>query len=819
MTGRLRPWEAIDDFQHKASDYLYEHDEALALLETGAGKTMIAMTAGHELMRDGHVKRPLVFAPLRVAQINWPGERFEWQHLADVEMTCWGGEPANWTPSIWRESRLLWGQREHAEHRLPNIRDPRERRALEERIADLKRREKRVNAEARRTLPPEHWHVTSFENVMWLTDLYDPGESPFDLWIIDETGKVARNPKSPRYKALKKHMPKAKIRWGMNATPAPEGAEDLFGQVQVVDGGKLWGKSFYGWRQKFFVPDYMGYVWTLQYGAFDRLMADLNTLAFRVPAEALVYQKNIRHSQIPVELPPKARAAYDEMEKRMAAEMAEGNIVTALSEASASMKLRQITQGYLYEVDAQGRRTVHILHEEKLHAVADLIDSMGREPLLIAYQFDQDLENLRKIWKNIPYLGAGVDERDAASHIERLNKRELPVLALHPNCLHPYTLVLTEYRGWIRLVDVQDDDRVFDGVEFVSHSGCHLSGIRPVVDCFGIIMTPDHLILINDQWHKAEDVQNSRSAREAARYAYAHDEDGAGSVPSLWRRTSNEKATSRSRKSAGAKEMPRMFGSQTASYVLHSAVQGLARRSESMLTTVRSVFQTLRWTWNIARSKMGRIQKFLAGHVADIRRRPDYRAYRCERPVFQSQLLLGNKIRSAGQQTYYAHRSIPRTENALSRVLPCDQRDSGRDNALSGLVWGRQSGRGNGRLQGIRLPSETKEPQKVYDLVDCGPRHRFVVRNADGEMFIVHNSASHGLNLQYGCHHICWMALPWGLDPYKQTNERIDRRGQEHACYGHHIVALNSKDQDVSNALLDKDVTQAQIIAAVRKVG
>jgi hypothetical protein len=501
----------MDDYQQSAIDNLYENNELLALLETGSGKTVIAMTAGEELRQAGVVRRPLVFAPLRVAQVVWPNERFEWEHLKDVPMVCWGGEPANWAPSLWRDSRILYGQRLWIEQRLPKVIDVRKRREMENKLGAIVSEERRVNKAIRGTLPPEAWHVTSFENIEWLTDLYPPGGSPFDLWIVDETGKVARNPKSPRYKALRKHMPKAKIRWGMNATPAPEGCEDLFGQVQLVDGGRLWGKSFYQWRQKYFTPaDYMGYSWRLQIGAFDLLMKDLNSIAFRVPAEALSYQKNIRHTQITVELPPKARAAYDDMAKRMAVEIEPGMDLVAMSEATASQKLRQITQGYLYEVDDKGRRTVHHMHDEKTQALAELVDSMGREPLLVAYEFDEDLENIRKVWKNVPYLGQGVSAATAASHIERWNRRELSVLALHPN------------------------------------------------------------------------------------------------------------------------------------------------------------------------------------------------------------------------------------------------------------------------------------------------------------------SASHGLNLQYGGHHICWLTLPWGLDPYLQTNERIDRRGQEHACFGHHIIALNSKDQQVSDALLDKNVEQQKIIRAIR---
>jgi hypothetical protein len=438
MTGR--PYSALDELQQAAIDDLYANDERLALLETGFGKTVAGLTAGEELRAAGVIKRPLVFAPLRVSQNTWPQERAEWEHLNGTPMVEWGGEPANWAPSIWRDSRQLYGRRRHAEQRLPKIEDVRERRTLEARLAVITAEERRVNRIVLRTVPPEAWHVTSFENIEWLTDLYAPGESPFDLWIVDETGRVARNPKSPRYKALKKHMPKAKIRWGFNATPAPEGAEDLFGQVQLIAGKRLWGSSFYQWRQKFFTPaDYQGYTWRLQLGAFDLLMNDLNSVAFRVPAEKLAYQKNITHRQIMVDLPPVARAAYEEMAKTMAVELKALDTgdsldpIVAMSEAAASTKLRQITQGYLYEVDDKGRRTVHHLHDEKTQAIAELIDSMSREPLLIAYAFDQDLDNLRKIWKGIPYLGQGVSAAVASDHIAKWNKRELPVLAIHPN--------------------------------------------------------------------------------------------------------------------------------------------------------------------------------------------------------------------------------------------------------------------------------------------------------------------------------------------------------------------------------------------------
>ncbi len=435
----MRPFSAFDDLQQRAMDALYERDACLALLETGFGKTSVEMTVGEELIAAGVVKSPLVLAPLRVASNTWPTERFEWEHLQHVKMVEWGGPPEEWAESIWRQSRMLYGQRTWLEQRIPKEEDVRKRRVMEDKINTIATEERRVNKEISRTPPTAgHWYVSSFENIDWLFSLFKPGELPWDMVVIDETGRCARNPKSPRYKLLRKHVPQAKIRHGLNATPAPEGSLDLYGQVAILDGGKTWGKSYYAWRQKYFAPsDFMGYTWRLQLGAFDLLMKDLNTIAFRAPATA--YTKNATVREIDVDLPEKARSAYAEMEKTMAVELAAldlGNAdtidpVVAMSEAAASQKLRQIVQGYLYEVDDKGRRTVHTLHDEKVEALAELIDSMGREPLLVGYGFDGDLENIRKIWKNVPYLGQGVSSAQANENIARWNKRELPVMAFH----------------------------------------------------------------------------------------------------------------------------------------------------------------------------------------------------------------------------------------------------------------------------------------------------------------------------------------------------------------------------------------------------
>lgn len=399
----------------------------MALCPVGSGKTAITWTAIAELMDEGHVKRPIIFAPMRVAQLVWGPERGQWAHLKGRPVVEWGGEPAAWTDSLWKTSRQLWGSRQYFESRLPKIVDVRKRREMDAKLAEVASEERRVNKEIRRTIPPEAVHVTSYENLLWWCELYEPGKSPFDMFVFDEIGKL-KNPKSPRYKAIRKHTKDAKLVVGLNATPAPEGLLDLYSQVTVIDGGKLFGKSFYKWRDKYFVPtDYMAFNFRPQLGAKELIMRDLNTIAFRVDEADLAYHQTMQHSQIEVDLPPKARAAYDEMEKRMAIELDGRDDLVAMSAAASSMKLRQITSGFIYDEDGKPI----VLHEEKLNALSDLIDSMEREPLLVSYEFGYELEMIRKLWKGVRYLGHGVSAATAKETVDLWNQRKLPVMGIH----------------------------------------------------------------------------------------------------------------------------------------------------------------------------------------------------------------------------------------------------------------------------------------------------------------------------------------------------------------------------------------------------
>jgi SNF2 family DNA or RNA helicase len=78
-------------------------------------------------------------------------------------------------------------------------------------------------------------------------------------------------------------------------------------------------------------------------------------------------------------------------------------------------------------------------------------------------------------------------------------------------------------------------------------------------------------------------------------------------------------------------------------------------------------------------------------------------------------------------------------------------------------------------------------------------------------------SAGHGLNLQGSCHHIIWFGIPWNLEYYDQAIARVYRQGQNaEKVFVYHIIAKDTKDEDVAKVLNRKDRSQQVLLSALK---
>lgn len=115
-------------------------------------------------------------------------------------------------------------------------------------------------------------------------------------------------------------------------------------------------------------------------------------------------------------------------------------------------------------------------------------------------------------------------------------------------------------------------------------------------------------------------------------------------------------------------------------------------------------------------------------------------------------------------------------------------------------------------LERIRRRFDVREIKTSADIADWNAGNIPVA--------VIHPaSAGHGLNLQAGGSTLVWFGLTWSLELYQQTNARLWRQGQEsRTVVIQHIIAANTIDGQILDALKRKDKTQAALIAAVKAV-
>ena len=372
-----QPWRP-HSYQLRAVRFLLEHGAAALFLDPGLGKTSITLAALRSLFAAKVSKGALVVAPLRVAHNVWPAEVQKWTELSGLKVAVLHGKD--------KEYLLRKGD------------------------ADV--------------------YVINYEGLQWLLRA-DNAKRLFqlvDTLIVDELAKM-KHPRSVRFRALRPVLNKFARRWGLTGSPAANGLLDLFGQVFILDQGRALGSYITHYRANYFMPTgFGGFTWVPKPGAEEAIHEALRPLALRLAAEDYLELPERVVQNIYVTLPPDARAAYDSMEDEFFAELESGD-VDAVNAAAASGKLRQISNGGVYDSAGDAAH----LHDEKTNALRDLVDDLQGQQLLIAYEFKHDLARLRKAFGDkLEYIGGGVGTKETQRIEAAWNAGELQLLAGHP---------------------------------------------------------------------------------------------------------------------------------------------------------------------------------------------------------------------------------------------------------------------------------------------------------------------------------------------------------------------------------------------------
>jgi SNF2 family DNA or RNA helicase len=368
-------------YQTRAIKLLLSQGSVGLFLDPGLGKTSTVLAAFKILKAKSLAKKMLIIAPLRPALKVWPDEVKKWSNFCDLQHTILHGD-----------------------------------------IKDLNLK-KDVDL-----------YIINPEGLLWLLDPARKNLLPqFDILCIDESSKF-KDSTTKRFKLLKPYLQTFKRRWILTGTPAPNGLEDLFGQIYILDLGRSLGRYITHFRNNFFQRSgYSMYEWSPRPEAFQEVVDKISPLILQLSAEDYLSMPELVYRNIPVTLPEETFQKYRDVEELFITAMEGGNIVAA-NAAVAGIKCRQIANGAVYK-DASfedQRREYVIFHDEKLDALESFLSELGGKPCLILYEFDHDRSRIIERLGEIPVLGGNLSAKKLDSVIDRFNAGDLPVLMGHP---------------------------------------------------------------------------------------------------------------------------------------------------------------------------------------------------------------------------------------------------------------------------------------------------------------------------------------------------------------------------------------------------
>lgn len=313
---------------------------------------------------------------------------------------------------------------------------------------------------------------------------------------------------------------------------------------------------------------------------------------------------------------------------------------------------------------------------------------------------------------------------------------------LTENCWAAGTPVLTA-RGWTPIEDVTADDLVWDGVEWVENDGSECQRSEKILCRLdGLLVTEDHKILTTEGWKDAKDcdglerlpIQLPEGYRTGGDPRLTRTEKVARAMR-LWRDEGNGHSRPSSTAETRAGGVLRMQEGRADLTIPAKTrddkalrLRRVALNDSAVHRADASSVEELRGPrYHGLREMAARLRRLLERHGADVSARAGHRPEGKRKGLLPGELPLGNAQSKLSKQTEHANDNVPWAdsdgEKSLGAIghqihhapVPAEPR-------LSVRATTRRAGHGT----------------PVYDVMNCGPRHRYVVLGETGPI-IAHN--------------------------------------------------------------------------------
>ena len=242
--------------------------------------------------------------------------------------------------------------------------------------------------------------------------------------MIDELSSF-KSAQAKRWKALRRVRGRIRRIIGLTGTPRPNGLEDLWPELYLLDQGQRLGKTLTAFRQAYLLPDRMNghvvYSYRPRDGAESEVYDRIADICMSIRKEDVLSLPGQIYEDVELEAPPALLKRYKAFEREKVLECLddEGEIIAGTA-AALTNKLLQFANGAIYDEAGE----VHELHTIKLDALEEMVEEAGGDPVLVLYAYRHDADRIRQ--------RISCRALDSEADIDAWNRGEIPVALAHP---------------------------------------------------------------------------------------------------------------------------------------------------------------------------------------------------------------------------------------------------------------------------------------------------------------------------------------------------------------------------------------------------
>jgi SNF2 family DNA or RNA helicase len=333
----------LNEDQRKALEIIKDKKQYGIYFDMGVGKTALILSLIEYLAFDKlEISNILVIAPATVAN----------------ELTVWQDEIQKWENFQYFDYFDLSGTK--------------------------KARIKKLEENARSSIT-----IMSDSLIVWWLETYGNMDM-FDMIVIDESSRF-RSAQAKKFKALAKMINLEKHRvYELSGTPTPNGWDNIWSQIFLLDKGKRLGTSFWKFIDTFFVTfGYKRYLSNENKKYIQNLIEDICVFA----SSANVKLPKKTEEKIYIDFAPEKQLKFEKFKKDYVLEIQQGEL-TVLSKQILINKCLQLSNGCVYY---DKKRNYEVFDDDKIRFVKEYSESHPQENILVFYPFKFDRERLLKL--------------------------------------------------------------------------------------------------------------------------------------------------------------------------------------------------------------------------------------------------------------------------------------------------------------------------------------------------------------------------------------------------------------------------------------